>query len=406
MDWTPYDIVDSSLSKDEKRSKKMKKQLSSMWEQASVINHLINIHQYMKDDSFYGENDIVELLKCKHVDKTKWPTVTKNILSTLSDKEQTINYYQMLFDKMVHQYVQYLINNGHIQSYSDVVTKSNLIDISKLFESDDDDVMSSPDIEFNEEDINTLRTYDWYSFVPCFTQLTIKLNKHRYIQIDTISINETQKTIEVKISDYIGTKKDWSCTGYTQVQLSFDNNQDDGLPCSTNIINTVSYEQLLTNHIDKMNWSNEEINFWLNMFDINYPEKMVLAEFDIDDEAEMHKRVLLLSMQDFIQLQKISNTVALHTQLLMENQEMVEFLHTCMNNRLIIEYLKYIAVINYELLTSSTIEQKTDSNNIDSRIIYKSKNAAEKLIMDIDTMKIKANEQPKNITAKGTKYYE
>lgn len=388
--------ISNPWDQSEKQSKKQKRLLrdiESMWGYAAEINHLLNPHYNMLDDSCYGENDVNMLLKNIYVHSDLWPQPTTSVLCPKLTKDQIIQFYQNLFDKMVKAYSKHMIDNNYMHSFDYISKHDNIIDMTKSF--DHECQIDMPDIVFYEHEIETLRSYGWYTFIPCFNEFVIKVNKRRYIHVTKTHIDKNNKTITVKIKDYTGNRYDWITNGYALVEFSFETENNDGLPCNTKVIETQSYEQCLTDYIHEMNWDKSQIAFWLDMFGTNFPDEMVLADFDKTNQTEINCKAILLSEKDYFRLLSISKTLDIETERTQETAK--SYLEQQVSNKLIIEYFKCIAVINHNIFIHMDENSQND---------IQMENVNGKFTKTINNMTIKSNVYPKIITAKGETQYE
>lgn len=391
--WEPYE-------KESKKQKKFMKDIQSIWDYASEINHLLNPHHYMVEESCYGENDIRMLLKNEYVDSDLWPQPIKNALCPELSKNQIIQYYKDLFERLTKQYTKYLIDNNIMYSFNHITKHQNIIDISKLFEHENQ--MTMPDICFYEHQIQTMISYSWYTFRPCFDEFVIKVNKRKYLYIQCKQMDENNKTLTIEISDYLGNKFDWIITGKTTIELSFEDETNDGLPCKTHIIETKSYEEYLSEYISNLKWTKNEIKFWFHLFGIEYIDNMIVADFNMTDDEEDICPIIVLCEKDYTKLLNITNKLNIYLE--KQTKSAKDFLQEKVSQKLLIDYLKSIAIINYNLFVCTHQTSHSDAENNNRSILSYEKNG--QIIKEFNNIKIQCKTNPKVYTPKGEKTYE
>lgn len=368
---------------------------------SKIINEIMKIimpHRYMVGYGIYGENDIEHMIANDKNIIGNWPEPQLCAISQDSVASQTINYYQSLFKKMIKQYITHATSVGDMLSYKDVVTNNDIIDLTKVFEHDNSNI-SYPNIQFYESEIDTLRSYGWVSFIPCLNNFVIKTNKKHYFHINVTHFDKTTKTLQVKIHDYMGDRYEWICNAFAHLEITFTDETSDGLPCSWKYISSQSYEELLIKHTSDMNWSNKELQFWYDVFGVSNIKEQTLIEITIPyDETTYHKhKTVLKKTSDITRLKKLSPN-DFDISILATGEDTAEFFKQKTAEKLFLNYIKMMSVINYLLYTSTNVINKNDItddiNNHTRNIIISESSTKDTIIRQMAKMIIKSKTEP------------
>lgn len=332
---------------------------------SKAMNEVMKIimpHRYMIHQCVYGENDIEHMIMTDDDVTKNWPEAKLCAISQESTTSQIINYYKSLFNKMVKQYITHATSVGDILSYNDVVLNNNIIDISKLFSLEEDDSnLTNPNMLFYEDEVDTLRAHGWKSLIPCFNAITIKTNKKRYFYVKIIELDVQNKYLKIEIADYMGDRHDWVCNASTCIEMTFTNEDKNGLPCSWNIISSLSYEEFLVKNLDAMNWSNKELQLWYDVFGIGTIDEQVLVEIEVPcgDNEYRSQKTILKRQSDVNKLKRLSSG-KFNITILAQGENSTSYQRYKTAERLFINYSKMISAINYLLYSTKNSVKKED----------------------------------------------
>lgn len=325
------------------------------------IMNILMTHRFMDDDSIYGENSIVGLLTSDSV-SNNWPQMTSCAMSNKSIQLQTVNHYTNLFKSQMNKYVTYAISIGDMLPFDFISKHENVIDISKEYkDSETNSKNTDAYIWFYEDEVDTVRSYGYKMVLPFLDEMVIRHNRNRYMYVKTIKNDEKDKTVILELSDYIGDKYEWICTGKTLIKLTLKDETENGLPCEWNIINSISYEELLAKNIPEMNWSKEQINFWCDVMGIGSIESQVLIRIDKYDGHEFSDRFILKHESDIQRLKKLTNG-EIQISILAKGQDVIQYQSQKISERLFIMYIKAITAINLAIMTTKDTINKSDAD--------------------------------------------
>lgn len=230
-------------------------------------------HRFLQCDDPFGRNNTIMLLGDPSVSaETKWPTCTQpsKLLNIYQDSKQSssaiemkMSFYNQIEDKMIADYQKLMISKGIMKTYDDVIKNVPYIDVTPLL-SLDDDPDNSPIYSLSKETIANIRPYGWCAFIPCFKNMTIRINKRRYINIETLNVNKTKKSITIKWADYSGRSHQWILHNLTTMTLTF--NDTDGFDIDIKDEDLLVYENLVTDFISEMKWDKKHEQLWRDMF--------------------------------------------------------------------------------------------------------------------------------------------
>ena len=315
-------------------------------------------HQYMKSDSVYGENDMYKLILQKDYKKT-WPEPKLCSLNQEPIETQTVQYYESLFSKMIRQYVTYATNKGDILAFNDVTNYTNTIDMVKMFKHNNKKVCD-PDIEFDEEEINALRSRGWKAFLPCFNDMVIKVNRQRYFVVKLKNIDKKNKSYTIEFNDYAGNKCDWTRIISSTLTFNFGKENEDGLPLSWTKSHAESYETFLTKYVDQMNWSKRQINFWQDVLGVFNNDEQINIEMTILNDEESKNHMVVRDKKSISKLQQLLGDRA-QISIIGRGETVTEGQRQYVATECLILYIKTIAKINYSIYYGE--KQVTKSDN-------------------------------------------
>lgn len=250
------------------------------------FHRIMDPHCYEMPDDIYGRNNIIQLAIDPCISIKSWPSMAKGLYADDESRAQAqMTFYQSLSDQMVNDYVKNLINIGVMKSYEDIVKNSPLIDITKCGEYDDSSKLSIPQIAFDDGEISFMRTHGWYSLYPVFKKFTIQENRKKFFHVELLSVNESEKTFTVRLSDYIGDRRQWIIRDSIDIKFSFADNNN-GLGMEYDWSNYLIYEQIIAEYVDDMKWSPRHKQFWFDIFGVAPSKKLVHGIIKPDESCK------------------------------------------------------------------------------------------------------------------------
>lgn len=81
--------------------------------------------------------------------------------------------------------------------------------------------MQLPDFPINEEIDEFFIENSWYSFIPCFNEGVIQLNKARYIHYEILKMDIPNTTIDIRLHDYMQAQGIWQIGVQTTIHYDF-----------------------------------------------------------------------------------------------------------------------------------------------------------------------------------------
>ena len=261
---------------------------------------------------------------------------------------------------MVTQYTKYLIQSDIIKSYDDIVNNAeNYIDLTKTLnqcDSTDDLYSDSPTIArtilIDKHTMNVMKLkYDWYCFCPPFSTMTIRTNKMSYLYINIQELDEAKQFMRMIIDLYAGNRISWIRKSSTEITIQFKP-ENNTTSCEFNPIRSESYEEILTNHVKQMHWSNRHIQFWYDVLGIDRIDKMGIAHMKYRTSTEtdqLHNYTTILKNID--ETRNLTKCLDIQLETIARNKDFLDYLHKDTNTYLFMLYMRTIASLNYELFT-------------------------------------------------------
>ena len=302
---------------------------------------------YANTDSVYQENNIETILPdCFK----RWPA-PPSILNF--DTSSPYEYYEDMLYTMIHSYMGYAIKNKDMLSYEDVRKNCpNFVDLylktkkySENFVDKDDDnsiyntFRTSP----------TLKEQNWKAFIPKTDELSIRINKNKYMHIDVLKRNMKTKSAQLEISMYTGNRNEWVIMNKLNIDIIFCPQKNKiGFEWKLNSI--MPYEVFLTKNIESMNWSKEQKCLWqdaFNAYPIQELKKMTVGIYDADNQKKPFQNISLMvsNVQTQKELRKHSNSI-IKVDYESDNEQAVTELNDKSEQRLVIAYIKTITLVN------------------------------------------------------------
>ena len=348
--------------------------------------YCVSPHRY-ETDSIYGHNDLSRMLHDSVISTKYWPKppVARGngpFASTNAGAYSTGEFFTNLTEQMEREYTKEMIANGIMRSYDDIVMQGNLIDLSSVYKCADGSKIDIPDLKLDEKTVKFLRTHDWYSFIPCFGEYTVRLNRKRYMNVRLVSMDEKDRTMSVIISDYSGDKYDWIMHSKALLVMQFpiDENGNVGLRFDIPVNNT--YEELLMAYVDKMKWDDRKKQFWADLFSLSpidahvaisikfpkdFKQKLLKKGYGIDDYDDDKGFVTLL--RNPAHMSFLKNAFNIDSEIIARGEEAIRPVIDDAINILQALYINISALINLRLFSEPRIRQ--DSSASDPRDTYK-----------------------------------
>lgn len=334
------------------------------------INFLRNVffpHRFCMPNDPYGRNDLQSLLSNPATPVNKWPVLPEYIAQIPpADTQQYIeDFFSSMMDKMIAQYVNYAIENGMMKTYDEIVLKSNLVDISQKYKPKVPSRVDHPEITFENGQIGQLRTHDWYSFLPCFKNMTVKTNHKQYICVELLSVDEQNKSFKICLEIYAGDKMKWIRQNRLVMTCSFGNTQTGTLPAEFDVEEIQSYTSFLTKYIKSMKWSKQQTQMWLDIFGVYYPEDASLIQINAKerfpdmDDLEIGMGII----QNPEHLRYIKSHYNIPFNVIAQGATARQIFDDEEASYMLSEHLKLLAAINIALYT----EQETTADELDEQ---------------------------------------
>lgn len=319
-----------------------------------LLHRLIDPHCYSDDDSVYGENCIFDLMRDSSVAINKWPDANVKNISVIAgeiDKARLqLNFYEKESQKMIKQYVDHMISINQIKSYEDIVIKSNLVDMTSLMKTiyKDEDSYT-----FDDETIAYLRTHKWYTFIPCYQEMTLQVNRKQYLHIELLNVDERAQMISVRITKYVGDRINWISTSSIVITMTFGKNNS----MSFQHTDCRTYEETLLEHIPNMKWSKKHIQFWNDLFGVSSIDNIGIISIadDIADESNATSmETLVLNVPALTKLKRSFDFVRFSVK--SSGAEAFAEMHNNFAAKQTETYLRTIALLNNSLFIHPGIE--------------------------------------------------
>ena len=189
------------------------------------------------------------------------------------------------------------------------------------------------------------------------------MSNYGYLKIHCLE--RTDNSVTFNYQTYGGDKNDWMLFSEMTLQLDFYDTVDGKLPVDINIIEFKSYDKIITQYLDDMNWSERQIYLWCDMFStVPYSEaicvRLQVPEFE-DPSAHYTSVTYLPTLNDMSRTTQIQAKIIANTE--------TEIDRELANESTDLHYiLKYLAFINLTLNNYVRIEKydgkKPDGENI------------------------------------------
>lgn len=348
--------------------------------------YCVSPHRYATD-SIYGHNDLSKMLHDDVVTTKYWPkppATNKTLLfsSTNAGAQSVGEFFTNLIDEMEHDYAKELIANNMMRSYEDIVIKSNLIDLSSAYKCSDGSKIDVPDFKLNDKTVKFLRTHDWYSFIPCFDECTVRLNRKRYLNIRLISMNEKDRTMAAVVADYSGDKYDWIMHAKALLVMKFPVDEEGNVGLQFDIPAHNTYEELLMAYVDKMKWDDRHKQFWADLFSLTPTDRYVAVnvKFPMNFREKLHEKgysvgnydddtdfvVVLRNTQHMLFMKDV---FGIDSEVVARGEDAVRPIVDDAINLIQVLYINVMALINLRLFSEPRIQQ--DDQSSDPRDTYK-----------------------------------
>lgn len=341
------------------------------------LNIITHPHKYQVADDIYGRNSIVALLNDQSVQTSRWPKFPSGpaMYPTKDAYCQAVaDYYNNLSDSMSRAYTKKCIEKGFMKSYDDIVNKSNLIDISRIHKDNECNHTDLPDITFTEHEMSILRSHGWYTFCPCFNDFTVKVNRKRYAHIKLITVNEKKKSIRFRLTMYIGDKYDWIAHIGADITMNFTDNGTD-VSMNYETFDEMMYEELLTYVIDDMGWDKKKIQFWFDVYGINYLDKLTFINIkpqktvsNYDKLSDEEKEGDGFAIPTYEHISFIQNNFCVQIETVCKGREAVDHFKDRLSKSLLISGVELLAAVNLQLFSEPRIMTEEKDYN---REVYK-----------------------------------
>ncbi|MBO5435442.1 hypothetical protein J6A31_06595 [bacterium] len=242
-----------------------------------LLRYILEPHFYQDFNNEYGMNNIEDLIVDPTAPIRNWPSLTNCFPHGAAPKFDTmVTYYKNKISDMLAKYIKYTVQNGEMGTYDEIVNSKPLIDLSSSYKPSNKSRHAFPSIKMNDNETNILRKHGMAALMPCYNDLTIKLNRKKYLHVTLLNV--TQDSFEVKIEDYSGDKYNW-CKQFTcSITFTFNTSSDEKVPCKWDVHDIECYEEFIVKHIPDMKWTQQEIHLWFDVFGVYYTDKISIIK--------------------------------------------------------------------------------------------------------------------------------
>ena len=321
--------------------------------QTNVLSKILNPHRY-NDRNIYGQNDIRSMWCDTAFNTNAWPEYKKPVLIT-KETDMVTDFYEPLLQKMRTQYFDYAF---HKHGYKNLQELKQLpqFDISKLCEQ----TALFKNIQFHTttDKKNIAISYGMDIFTPCLPEYVIKLSINHMLYVKLIDKDIENDIYQYRFDDYFIDKQEIICTTSVVLTVQYDRNNQN---IDWTMNDYTVYEEFLTQNIPDMKWSAQEINFWNDVFGIEYDDEMIEVKcplfFDDSDQLCVdvngtQKNTMLLKNQAALNfLQKSLRQINLPNLEIVDHGQKVE--NKIKYESIAMDFPKYltaIALINIEMI--------------------------------------------------------
>lgn len=231
---------------------------------ADYAKAVVERHSNVDDTDIFGRNKLpadAPIAIVKHLMDTQ----PKVLIANTDKIKLTLVPYKTRTQTMLRNYANMLVRENIIRPIFDV-KKYPLIDMKRLFKENvpsRDERISTPTVQFDDDEKYTLKQIGIGIFDLPFNQMFIKLSEHRYIFLD---IKKDNDIFEIHEETYLTEDNIWMLYSRITMRLTFPESKT--TKCSIEIIDGMSYEQLLSDFTNKMEWTNEQKKLWSKAFDV------------------------------------------------------------------------------------------------------------------------------------------
>ncbi len=352
MLYQPY-FDEEAYSKAKRQNRKEKNKAQKT---VDDLYDILNPHKFMDDESIYGENNVLQLLNIAKINTNAWPEITHNNVASSNMPDITSAYkYKEKFRSQIYQYMQYAIKEKGFSSYDDIKNADNLIDISKEYPVSDD--RSKPNIQFNEDELQTLKNMKHKAFIPCFDECVIRLNKRKFLHCKLIEKNDKNTAYTYQLRMYCGDNKNWILDQALTVKFNFEKMTNDKLPMHFDVINALSYEEFITMYMEELNWSDKEKTFWRDMLSTSPFNQITMVDL-LQEEFGLNATIYVTSPQKLHRLENICREINVKLSVVTSNEDEVRAnFEPHVVKELIPIFFKTVATINAKINNCNTTQK-------------------------------------------------
>lgn len=183
-------------------------------------------------------------------------------------------------EELLRLYMQRLTDDRLMLKLS-AIKKMDILDVTSFAELPEDGYTVPRIPDTNREEREAIKRLGWYAIVPCFEHAAVKLNKFRYIVFDVLEVDPEEKSVIVRIYDYMRIKGTWQTGVATTVKAkdfdTFDKPEGDGLPAKHYLVlehtDDLDFEGLYTLYSRKeLGWSEGQWKLWNDVIVANSRE--------------------------------------------------------------------------------------------------------------------------------------
>lgn len=161
-------------------------------------------------------------------------------------------------------YMQKLIDDGKMMRLRDI-KKMDILD-TMGFMSPPDNGYGMPHIgRFSKEEREIGDRLGWYAYIPCFEKGAVKFNTFRYIVFEMIEIDPENKSMKIKLRDYIKSVKEVWEMGVGVTIVITDTSSGNINKIRYEIEDKQNFEELYTMYSAKdLGWTKSDYRLWLD----------------------------------------------------------------------------------------------------------------------------------------------
>lgn len=351
--------IASSKKKANKKDKKEKTIIVSGYSKQKINeSDMINAKTVMDRHSNTDETDIFGRKKMPDdapniVLKCLATTQPSPVISKIPDISSDVKYvcvpYKIRTKEMLQDYSKMLIKENIIKPMTDL-KKYPIIDMHKLFIKYNKSAREWTDtitMNFDDDEKIILDKLGTDIFKLPFPQVFIQINKHRYIFLD---IKKKDNIFDINEEIYIYDDDAWLMYSKLRMELSFYDTEPRKF--DINIIDSMTYEQILSDFTNKMNWTKTQKKLWTESFEI--PEcwkdiSIVTLLQENEQETNMPPMLLTHNNNEKTALKKIcgeKNVRSTSNYLEAESEMAKMYVSSCLPE--IIQILSAIAILRTE----------------------------------------------------------